>query len=231
MEGNWRGQMDYGGSQGNVERWRCEGEVGSFVWTAKGIKRNNGTREVLGRVECGDQRRNCTGEKFRGNYSFQSVQHDTQSWKQVVQNLGLLEVKQSNSQIIFPDGGYNDSYTDYQTRGLRYSTGSGEGISPFESERGLAEVHEIQVQKKNVLLSGPTFWLKQKSTAILQNDEVNSQSYQGEVQLKSSTIHGRPTDFVIGKETTGMRYGLGILIHERAGLEDVISQMQDNTNE
>jgi hypothetical protein len=43
--------MGYGGSQGNVERWRCEGEVGLFVWTAKGIKRNNWRREVLGGVE------------------------------------------------------------------------------------------------------------------------------------------------------------------------------------
>ncbi|KAA6395146.1 MAG: hypothetical protein EZS28_009327 [Streblomastix strix] len=61
MESNWRGQMGHGGSQSNVERWRCEGDVGSFVWMAKRIKENNRGREVLGRVEGGDQRGDCAG--------------------------------------------------------------------------------------------------------------------------------------------------------------------------
>ncbi|KAA6380397.1 MAG: hypothetical protein EZS28_024074, partial [Streblomastix strix] len=54
---------------------------------------------------------------------------------------------------------------------------------------------------------------------------------QGEVQRESGTIHGRLADLIIGKETTGMRYALDNLIHEGAGMEDVISQIQDNTNE
>ncbi|KAA6356258.1 MAG: hypothetical protein EZS28_048215, partial [Streblomastix strix] len=45
-----------------------------------------------------DQRRDCA----RGN------------WKQVAQNLGLLEVKQDNSQITFTDGGCNNRYIDSQ---------------------------------------------------------------------------------------------------------------------
>ncbi|KAA6368803.1 MAG: hypothetical protein EZS28_035670 [Streblomastix strix] len=152
MKGNWRGQMGYGGSQSNVERWRCEGDVGSFVWTAKGTKDYSWKGKVLGGTEGGDQRRDCEGEKDRGGYSFQSILHSTQSWKQVAQNLGLQKVEQCNSQITFPNDGYNNSQTNNQIWGLCYSTGSREGESSLENERGLAEVHWIQVQMESVLL-------------------------------------------------------------------------------
>ncbi|KAA6356207.1 MAG: hypothetical protein EZS28_048265, partial [Streblomastix strix] len=226
VESNWRGQVGYGGSQSNVERWRCEGDVGSFVWTAKGTKDYYERGEVLGGIESGDQRGDCEGEKDRGDYSFQSILHGTQSWEQVAQNLRLQKVEQSNSQITLPNGGCNNNYTNNQTGGLCYSIGSGESVSPLESERGLTEVHGIQVQRESVLLRWPTFWLEPESIAILQDNEINSQSNQGEIQRESGTIHGRPADLIIGKETTGMRYSLDNLIHEGAGLEDVVSQMQ-----
>ncbi|KAA6403403.1 MAG: hypothetical protein EZS28_001065 [Streblomastix strix] len=50
----------------------------------------------------------------------------------------------------FLDGGNNNSYTDNQTRRHRYSTGSGEGLSPFESERQFPQTHEIQDQKERL---------------------------------------------------------------------------------
>ncbi|KAA6360052.1 MAG: hypothetical protein EZS28_044422, partial [Streblomastix strix] len=59
MEGNWRGQMGFGGSRSNEERLRCEGEVGSFVWTVKGTKGYSWRGDVLGRVEGGNQRKDC----------------------------------------------------------------------------------------------------------------------------------------------------------------------------
>ncbi|KAA6367578.1 MAG: hypothetical protein EZS28_036896 [Streblomastix strix] len=37
MEGNWRRQMDYGGSQSNVKRWRCEEKT----WTVKAECKGN----------------------------------------------------------------------------------------------------------------------------------------------------------------------------------------------
>ncbi|KAA6383966.1 MAG: hypothetical protein EZS28_020509 [Streblomastix strix] len=115
---------------------------------------------------------------------------------------------------------------DYQARRLRYSTGPGEGISPFESERGLVEIHEIQVKSEILLLCRPFFWLEPESTAILQSNEFNSYGNQGEVLRESGIINGRPIDLIIGKETTGMRYSLDNLIHEGAVLEEVISQVQ-----
>ncbi|KAA6377406.1 MAG: hypothetical protein EZS28_027066 [Streblomastix strix] len=175
-----------------------------FERTAKGIKGNSWGREVLGRVEGGDQRGDCAGEEYRGDYSFQSILHGTQSWKQEVQYLGLQEVKESNSQITFPNVECNISYTNNQTKGQRYLTGTGEGLSSFESERGLAVVQGIHVQKESVLLCGPTFCLDPESTAIQQSNDVNNQGNQGEVQRESGTIHGRPTDLIIGKETAGM---------------------------
>ncbi|KAA6398324.1 MAG: hypothetical protein EZS28_006145, partial [Streblomastix strix] len=229
VEGNWRGQMGNGGS--NVEGCRCEGEIGSFVQTAKGTKDFSGRGEVLGKIEGGDQKRDCEGEKDRGDYSFQSILHGTQSWKQEAQNLELQEGKQSNNQVTFPDGGCNNNYTNNQTRGLCYSSGSGEDLSSLECERGFTEVHGIQVQRESELLRWPTFWLEPESIAILQYNEFNSQNNHGEVQCESGTIHGRPTDFFIGKETTTIRYSLDNLIHEGARLQDVISQMQGNTNE
>ncbi|KAA6355848.1 MAG: hypothetical protein EZS28_048625 [Streblomastix strix] len=213
--------MGYGASQSNVERWRCEGDVGSFVWTAKGTKDYSGRGEVFGRIEGGNQRRDCEGEKNRGGYSFQSVLHGTQCWKQVPQNLALQEPKQSNSQVIFPNEGCNNSYTNNQTSGLCYSTGSGKGLSSLESERGLTEVYGIQVQRESVLQRWPIFWLELESITILQNYEINSQSNQGEIYRESGTIHGRPADLIIRKEITGMRYSLDNLIHEGAGLEDL----------
>ncbi|KAA6322768.1 MAG: hypothetical protein EZS28_054397, partial [Streblomastix strix] len=175
------------------------------------------------------QRGDCAGEEYRGDYSFQSILHGTQSWKQVAQNLGLQKVKQSSNQITFPNGRCNDSDVNYQAWGLCYSTGSGEGISPFESERGLAEVHGIQVQMEGVLLCVATFWLEPESTTILQSNEVNIQGNQGEIQSESGTIHGRPTDLIIGKQTTGARYGLDNLIHEGAGMEDEVEDLYDGS--
>ncbi|KAA6372391.1 MAG: hypothetical protein EZS28_032079, partial [Streblomastix strix] len=128
-------------------------------------------------------------------------------WTQVTSNLGMKKVKQSNCQITIPDIGYNNSYVDNQTRGLRYSTGSEEGILSLQSERELMEVHEIQVQGESILLCGPTIWLEPESITNLQSNEVNR------------------------KEITGMRCRLDNLTHEGARLEDVISQMQGSTNE
>ncbi|KAA6372320.1 MAG: hypothetical protein EZS28_032152, partial [Streblomastix strix] len=196
-------------------------------------KEKNGKcgKEVFGRVEDGVQRGYYAAEEHRGDNSFQSILHDIQSWEQVAQNFGMQEVKYSNSQITILNVGCYYSCTDYQIRRLHYSTGSGKGLSSFESERGLTEVHGIQVQRKRVLLRRLTFWLESESIAILYDNEINSQGNQGEVQRESGTIHGRPTDLIIGKETTGMRYGLDNLIHKGAGLEDVISQVQGNINE
>ncbi|KAA6368128.1 MAG: hypothetical protein EZS28_036346 [Streblomastix strix] len=104
-------------------------------------------------------------------------------------------------------------------------------MSSLVSELRLTEDHGTQVQRESILLRGPTFRLEPESISVLQSNEVNSQSNQGDVQRESDTLRGRPTDLIIGTETTGMRYGLDNLIHEGARMGDIINQMQDNTNE
>ncbi|KAA6357947.1 MAG: hypothetical protein EZS28_046525, partial [Streblomastix strix] len=185
-QGNQRGHMCHEGIQGNVKRWKCQKNVGSFVWTAKG------TKDYSGRGE---------------------------------------EIKQSNSQIIFLDEGRNISYTDNQIGRLCYSDGFGERISSFECERGLIEVHGIQVQRESVLLRRPTFWLEPESIVILYGDEVNSQSDQREVQRQNGTIHGRPTDLITVEQITKAEHSYDNSVRKRARLKDAASQMKHKRNE
>ncbi|KAA6358082.1 MAG: hypothetical protein EZS28_046391, partial [Streblomastix strix] len=156
----------------------------------------------------------------------------------IVRERSIEEIIHFNPSYMLPGAGNKwhkildcRSLTDNQTKGLRYSTGSGEGLSSLESERGLTEIDEIQVQWESLPLYWLTFWLEPESIAILQSNEINNQSNQVEVQRESGTIHGRPTDLIIGQETAGIRYGFDNLINERVGLEDVVSQMQGNTYE
>ncbi|KAA6354310.1 MAG: hypothetical protein EZS28_050163 [Streblomastix strix] len=149
---------------------------------------------------------------------------------QVAQNLGLQKVKQCKSQITLLDGGCNKSYTYNQTRGLRYLTGSGEGYSQFESERGLTDVLGVQVQREGELHCVSTFLLEPESIAILQSNEVRSQSNHREVQCESGSIFEQYTNFITGNGADGALHSYNNSIHEGAGLKDVDSKIQGNTN-
>ncbi|KAA6370931.1 MAG: hypothetical protein EZS28_033539, partial [Streblomastix strix] len=96
----------------------------------------------------------------------------------IVREKSIEEIIHFNPFYVVPKTG-NKWYS--QTQRLPYSTRSEEGSTSFDSERELTDVHEILVLRENVLRCGPTFWLELKSFAILQGNEVNSESNYGGV--------------------------------------------------